>query len=122
VSRWAIFVALVGTTACSTGSAPIGVDAGVCEAVATDCPATPPSWSNDVEPLITRYCWQCHGDGGIEQSSRDFSTYQGVYANRVAIQTQVLSCAMPEPDAGAQPTSAERQTIVEWVACGGPKN
>jgi hypothetical protein len=118
--------ALAGMVACSNASG--NPDAGTgssCPNVSTSCPATPPSWKNDVQPLIATYCLACHGDGGIEQSQFDYTTYQGVYKNRAAMVTQVYQCQMPPPDASlpAPPLTADqRETIVAWLACGAPNN
>jgi hypothetical protein len=109
-------------TGCSPGAA--GGDQS-CPLVASDCPATPPSWKADVAPLIAQYCWMCHGDGGVEQPSVDLSNYAGVYKNRFEVLSQVYHCQMPNADASPPPpqlSSAQRETIVAWAACNAPNN
>lgn len=89
------------------------------------CPATPPSWQNDVEPLIVTYCLTCHSDGGVAPSKFDYTSYQGVYTNRAEMLNQIYQCVMPLVDASppaAQPSAAERQTLVSWLVCGAPDN
>ena len=110
--------------ACSGGSSG---DAGAsCPNIVTTCPSTTPSWKTDVQPLIATYCFQCHGDGGIEQAKLDYTTYAGVFMNRAEIITQVYECMMPPSDASpppmAYPNADQRETIVSWVACGAPNN
>jgi hypothetical protein len=91
------------------------------------CPSPQPSWQNDVEPLIEKYCWQCHGNGGIDQQQIDLSTYAGVKTHAVTILQQVNACLMPNygatPPPKAYPTVEERNTILAWAGvCGAPDN
>jgi hypothetical protein len=91
------------------------------------CPSPPPSWQNDVEPLIVKYCWQCHANGGIDQQQIDLSTYTGVKTHAVIILQQVSACLMPNygatPPPKAYPTAEERNTILAWAgACMAPNN
>ena len=108
--------------ACSQSS---GSSAESCPALSQDCPATPPSWQNDVQPIISGYCFPCHGDGGIEQSMFDYTSYSGVYKARASILTQVYQCQMPPSDASPpapMPPADVRQTLISWLACGAPNN
>lgn len=117
--------ALAGLAACSSSSNADAGPASSCPNVSTSCPAAPPSWKNDVQPLIATYCLTCHGDGGIEQSRFDYTTYQGVYKARAAMVTQVYQCQMPPLDASPPSpplTADQRETIVAWLACGAPQN
>jgi hypothetical protein len=80
---------------------------------------------NDVQPIIATYCYQCHGDGGIEQAFFDYTTYNGVYSNRTEIERQVFACLMPPSDASPvppMPTMAERETLLAWLVCNAPNN
>jgi hypothetical protein len=131
----AILLALLGAAApvailaaCSSGTS--GGQGGTsdpsCNGLSSACPATPPSYQSDVQPLIVTYCYQCHGPGGIEQGQFDYTTYEGVYKNRSEMLTQVYQCQMPpydaSPPASAMPDETARQTIVSWLACGAPNN
>ncbi len=105
-------------TACST-------DPGIppprpCATVDSSCPATPPSFSRDVDPIIVTYCNACHGEGGIEQPLYDYTSYTGVYKARSSIATFVSDCRMPPADAGLFPSDEQRQTLLQWIACGAP--
>jgi hypothetical protein len=102
-----------------------GGDAGSegCPALSTTCPNPATTWA-EVEPVIIKYCFQCHGEGGIEESMFDYTTYAGEYKNRSEMLTQVYQCQMPPYDASppteAFPTAQDRQTIVAWLVCGAP--
>ena len=91
------------------------------------CPTPPPSWKNEVEPLIGGYCWQCHGPGGQAQNQVDLSTYALVAANRTRCWQQIETCLMPNVDGSPPPlhypTPAQRQTMVTWLdICNAPDN
>lgn len=114
---------LAGAAAACTSSS--GGSGGDCPTLSNDCPATPPSWQNDVQPLIATYCLRCHTDGGVAPPQFNYETYQGVFRSRAVIVTQLNQCLMPPGDASppaAMPTPAERQTLVAWLACGAPDN
>ncbi len=111
--------------ACSTGTSGGPESDSACSGLTTTCPATPPSWQNDVQPLIVTYCLTCHSDGGVAPATFDYTSYTGVYRNRAEMLTQIYQCLMPLVDAAPpapQPSSAERQTIVSWLVCGAPDN
>ena len=111
--------------ACSTGTTGGGGGDPACSGLSTTCPATPPSWQNDVQPLIVTYCLTCHSDGGVAPSTFDYTSYAGVYKNRAEMLTQIYQCVMPLVDASPpaqQPSPADRQTIVFWLVCGAPDN
>jgi hypothetical protein len=90
-----------------------------CPTVAATCPSPPPSYKTDVQPIIQSHCYACHGPGGIEVSKFDLTTYQGVAENDVS--GEIGGCFMPPPG-NEQPTADERQTLLDWVACGQPNN
>ena len=91
------------------------------------CPTPPPSWQNDVKPLIVEYCDQCHAPGGQAAGQVTLGTYSDVAANRTRCWQQIETCLMPNPDGSppplAYPTPAERQTMVTWMdVCNAPDN
>lgn len=76
-----------------------------------------PAADLDARPLLTRYCYECHGDGA---SSGDlqldaFKTLADVRKDK-ATWAKVIRYArtqtMPPPDAERQPTQAEREKMV----------
>jgi hypothetical protein len=85
------------------------------------CVPSPPSWSNQIQGIIGLRCGACHGDGGIERSRWDFSTYQGVHKTFGAILSQVYGCIMPPSDAAALAPN-ERLALLEWLVCAAPNN
>jgi uncharacterized membrane protein len=91
-----------------------------CSSVAdVTCPASPPTYTADIQPIIASRCYGCHGPGGVETSSINLTTYQKVTENDLI--GQVGECLMPPPDAG-QLTTEERTTLFEWLECGKPQN
>jgi hypothetical protein len=114
-------------TSCSSDAPPTNSD-DCSSVVAPPCDGGPkpqPSFKNDVQPLIDKYCLACHGDGGIEVAMFDYTTYQGIAQHTAQMVTQVYQCAMPPLDASPlppMPTVAERETILAWIACGAPNN
>jgi cytochrome c553 len=102
-----------------------GGDGITCPPLDNDTPDACPSWSGQVEGLVATYCLRCHGEGGVEVSAFDFSTYAKVHAQFTAMITQVNECSMPPWDASppaAQPTPAERQAMLSWLSCSAPNN
>lgn len=101
------------------GSSPSEADAGGCPSdLPAGCPGTAPSYSQKVAPVIASRCATCHGPGGTEPN-HDFTTYDGVFAERATILTQVYSCAMPL--AGSpQLAAGEREAVLAWLVCGAP--
>ena len=132
----ALFAASLLVGACSSGSgggASTDTDAGAgamaCPELAFPgtCPSPPPSWKNDVRPLVQRYCDQCHGNGSTAATQLNLTTYADVATNRTRCWTQIEQCTMPNangsPPPMAYPTPDERQTMVTWMdVCGAPNN
>jgi hypothetical protein len=125
-----VTLALFGAVACSSSKEPVSpsrdaeADTGgaACAFDLPDgCPSPPPSWSNEVQPVVDRTCNGCHGDGGVQQHPWDFSTYSGVSRNRGSILSQLYTCKMPPLDAAA-PLPQERQALLGWLVCNAPNN
>jgi len=86
----------------------------------SSCPATPPSYANDIAPLIDQYCSQCHNPQ-VSAFDQPLSTYSDLFARRQDVLDQIYACQMPMPPA-PQPTTAERVTLLTWFVCGAPNN
>jgi hypothetical protein len=93
---------------------------GTC-AVANGCPdgTPPPSYANEIAPILTAECLQCHGPGG--SAGYDESTYAKVVAQRSPMLDQVNGCLMP-PVNGPAMSAAQRIALTEWLECGAPDN
>jgi hypothetical protein len=111
---------LAGIPGCSSPGGGAGAD---CSMLTSGCPATPPSWQTDVQPLIVTYCGSCHGSGGAERSLFDSTSYQSVFVGRSELGTVISNCSMPLPGSSAPlPDAAQRQTVLSWVECDAPDN
>jgi len=85
------------------------------------CPPTPPSFSGQVDAIIQGWCSNCHAPGGTEPG-RPYTTYAEIKnAPPISMATQVLSCLMP-PAGYPQLSDADKQALLEWIACGAPDN
>jgi hypothetical protein len=79
-----------------------------------------PSYQTAVSPIFNAYCLTCHSPGG-QESSLPLQTYDEISAIRSEVLDQIYSCRMPlsgEP----QPTTSERQLVLQWLVCGAPQN
>jgi hypothetical protein len=88
------------------------------------CPATPPSWTMQVQPIINATCalgGQCHGTGGAESAQYDYTTYAGVKKAYLTMEAEVEGCQMP-PAGAAAPSDADWVTLIQWFECGAPNN
>ncbi|HLK37043.1 MAG TPA: hypothetical protein VKU41_09865 [Polyangiaceae bacterium] len=84
------------------------------------CPSPPPSWKAEVQPIINDRCVPCHSPTGVE-SVLNYTSYQGVFVRYPEMRDQLYQCVMP-PSTAAQPTEAERETLLTWFVCGAPNN
>ena len=110
-----------GSSSASSSSSGSAGSSGDCpNDLPTSCPSPEPSYANDVVPVITRACKNCHFQGGLNQDQL-FDTFDEVHAQRGEILTQVNSCRMPPADAGAL-SEADRQTLLGWLVCGANDN
>jgi hypothetical protein len=109
----------VGVVALLAAAAACGSHAASCPTTAPPCPSSPPSFVADVNPIIQNTCVPCHGPGGVE-ANRPYVTYEDMktYGPFVTMYSQVLGCLMPEPPQAL--TTAQRQLLLEWFACGEP--
>lgn len=121
MTRWLLavcFATLLGAGSIAGCSESEG--GGSCNLSGTTCPTTAPSYATDVAPLMTKYCTGCHSASGSEPG-KPLDTYSAVSALSSDVQREVEDCGMP-PASDAQPTDAERQIILGWLACGGADN
>jgi hypothetical protein len=114
--------------ACTSSSSSSPTDAGADTAPAVcpndlpdNCPTPTPSYATDVKGIIDDKCNGCHANGGVGQSTEDFSTYDRIHSRRGPMLNQVYGCKMPPPDAG-QLTADERAKLLGWLVCDAPNN
>jgi hypothetical protein len=90
---------------------------------ASACPGTAPSYANDVAPILDLRCnTTCHAPG---VGPWPLTNYADVSDWADVIGPYVEQCGMPPPDSNAgdgNMTDAERQTVLDWLACGAPNN
>jgi len=85
-----------------------------------DCPAAAPQYSPVVSRIVTERCGGCHYQDN-PFSSQVFVDYDGIYAARRSMLTQVYGCNMPPAEA-PQLTVQERGALLKWFTCGAPQN
>jgi hypothetical protein len=108
-------------------------DGGCC--LGDACVAVP-SYSADIVPLLHQRCSPCHFEGGIEDytgpGGLPLTSWALIDNADIAIQNQVGTCRMPPTDgihtkmfhvdAAAPLSTAQRATLLNWLACGVPNN
>ncbi len=112
-----------GPAASSADGGGAGIDAGpprgTCSLSGpTSCPSPPPRYA-DIAPILQQWCVSCHA--GAEGGPWPLTDYSHVSDWRDDIRADMLTCAMPPPDAGTGMTDAERLTILTWIRCGLPR-
>ena len=116
-----IAAAAAGCFMSSSGTSQQSSSSSSCPApVPSSCPANVPSYATDVSPLLFQYCTSCHQAGG-SQSGKPLDSWSSAASLQAKVETQVSKCSMP-PSNSPQPSDADRQTILEWIACGSPDN
>ena len=84
-----------------------------------ECVDSSLSYDSGIGALLTERCSPCHAADGVE-ATRLLTDYSHVSGERMSIAAQLATCSMPP--AGAPPLStAERNQILGWLSCGGPK-
>jgi uncharacterized membrane protein len=111
--RWFVILAL------ASGCRPAAVTPSTSEA--KGCPAPPPSYRADVEPVLREKCFACHAGNGDAVDELDLSKFETVHAGRVALEGKVRARAMP-PAGRPGLTDSERQTLLSWLGCQAPAN
>ncbi|HVY71776.1 MAG TPA: DUF1587 domain-containing protein, partial [Verrucomicrobiae bacterium] len=80
---------------------------------------THPIFEKDVQPLLAKYCYNCHGNGKkkgdlVLDTYLDSGTALGARPVWEKVTTQLRSREMP-PEGKPQPTDAERDQLYRWV-------
>ncbi|MEE2752208.1 MAG: monooxygenase [Myxococcota bacterium] len=88
----------------------------------------PPTWHNDVAPIVDAYCANCHTEGNY--GGFDLSDYETAHSMAEAIRISVVDRAMPPwmADSSCNDyqydlslTDAQIDTIADWVEAGAPE-
>jgi hypothetical protein len=119
-SIMAFVIVVAAAAGCSSTDTGSGASASCVASVPASCPSTTPSYQTDVAPVIATYCTSCHAAGG-QESDKPLDTYAGVSARQGDVENELAGCTMP-PSGSAQPTSAQIQAVLDWIACGAPNN
>ena len=130
VSRWMCAAALVLAGCGSTGEGDtpaVQATSGDAGSSADAAPAGP-TWHQEVKPIVDRRCVPCHSEGGIAPFALD--SYQAAQPLAAVMGVAIESGRMPPwpPDTGCREYQdqralepAERDTLLAWVAAGGPE-
>ena len=119
----AITLAAVGAGACvhespsvaSAGAAPRAQESA-CHHALPSCAGPPPTYTDDVRPILERRCFKCHAGEGVAADEHDFSQVQTLRAQKTALASEVATCAMP-PAPEPPVADAESEVLLRWVAC-----
>ncbi len=110
----------------ASGSTQVSIAKGPAAAIAT-------RFTRDVQPLMQKYCYNCHGGGKHKGDITldKFTSFEHVMADHAtweSVDDQLSSAAMP-PDDKPQPTKAEMNLLAVWVHdainfrdCSGPRD
>ena len=122
MKHWLAATVVFATASCfvSSGSSSQSSTSSCTGSVGTTCPPSPPSYATDVSPLLYSYCTSCHQPSG-SQSGKPLDTYSSVSSLASKVESKVSDCSMP-PSSNPQPSAAERDVILAWIACGSPNN
>lgn len=75
----------------------------------------------DVEPLLRKVCFECHGDGSEREGDLDLEArpFLADRARTIAVlremRARVAQGEMPPPDSDVVPTPKERAELVKWI-------
>ena len=122
--RWiSTAVLALALSACGTGeresASASAVETCTTIADASACLQPAPSYAKDVAPLLEKECNRtCHTPGA---GPWPLTTYADVAGWSAAIEEDVRGCTMPPPDAGVLSTG-DRAMLLDWLACGSPRN
>ncbi|HEU4731264.1 MAG TPA: cytochrome c, partial [Kofleriaceae bacterium] len=98
--------------------------------VAAACSPSPPTWNQDVAPILAEHCMSCHRDGGLAPFS--LTDYESAKETAGRMMDQVVRGVMPpfsaQSDADCAPrfglrddprlSESEKDTLREWMAGG----
>jgi uncharacterized membrane protein len=88
-------------------------------AAAKSSSGKPSLYTKQITPLLHKYCWECHGAARANAGIR-FSAFRDEAAVGKAHETwsrvsQILQSGAMPPKDKPQPTSAERNLLINWI-------
>lgn len=79
-----------------------------------------PAFTKDIQPLLEKYCFDCHGDGVHKgEVTLDADTTEAAIAKNRKLWSGVMfhleQWTMPPPEKKKQPAKSEREMLVHWL-------
>ena len=103
--------------------APSAVKESSCRHTTPACVGPAPTYAEDVRPILERHCFKCHAGDGVAADEHDFSHFETLNAQKMALANEIGACAMP-PSSEPPVPGREAEALLRWAACGaaeGPK-
>ena len=85
------------------------------------CPATVPSFSNVIVPIVQSRCSSCHSQNN-DAGLWPLNDQQSLYDWQISILQVLRACTQPPPGSGVSLTLSERKAFEAWLVCGAPNN
>ena len=84
------------------------------------CPEPAPVYA-DVAPIFEQRCATAACHSGFVGGPWPLRDYEHIADWQDVVRAEVVSCAMPPPDANVPITDEERLQILNWIRCGLPE-
>src|SRR3954454_11916414 len=121
--------------ACSSAGAPAEADPSdggrpACPAAEGQPCAAPPSYRQEVSPILDAHCNNCHS-ATVDGGPWPLGGYENVHHWKELMVIDLLGCDIPEIakghlmppiDAGTPLPQAQRDVVVSWLLCDAPDN
>jgi uncharacterized membrane protein len=88
-----------------------------CHHAPPSCAGVPPSYAQDVRPILQARCFKCHAGEGEAASEHDFSRVETLRAQKRALSNELGACAMPPAPEPPVPDE-DAEVLLRWAACG----
>jgi hypothetical protein len=83
------------------------------------CPTDGPTYEATIQPILARSCLPgCHDSS--PDAAWPLTDFDDITAWSTYIESDLIRCTMPPPDAGVAITDDERNEIFTWLGCGTP--
>ena len=88
-----------------------------CHHATPACVGAAPTYAEDVRPILERRCFKCHAGDGVAADEHDFSHFETLHAQKMALANEIGACAMP-PSSEPPVPDQEAEVLLRWAACG----